>query len=99
MIRIHELLVDHQPYHSNFQMDYLITRRHGGTLFACYKQSLRELERRFRALQQVCRERRDATTRDRAVEWEHHRTTEHATTSVFDDSATLVVIDTAREFL
>lgn len=45
-----DLLADHEPTHSNLQMDWFITVRSGGTLYGCYKQALRELHTRFMAL-------------------------------------------------
>jgi len=47
------LLQDHQLYHSEFQQDHFITRRAGGTLYGQYKQSLRELFKRFRGLKEL----------------------------------------------
>lgn len=45
-----ELLADHQPMHSDLQMDHFITIRSGGTLYGCYKQALRELHTRVTGL-------------------------------------------------
>lgn len=53
MISISTLLADHQLYHSDFQMDSLITVRAGGTRYGCYKQSLRELWKRYRGLRDL----------------------------------------------
>jgi hypothetical protein len=50
MIAISELMVDHQEFHSDLQMDSFITQRNGGTLYGLYKQALRELATRIRAL-------------------------------------------------
>ncbi len=47
-----ELLDDHQTGMSEFQDDYLVTTRAGGTLYGQYKQSLRELYKRFRGLRE-----------------------------------------------
>jgi hypothetical protein len=47
------LLQDHQLYHSEFQQDHFITRRAGGTCYGQYKQSLRELFKRFRGLREL----------------------------------------------
>lgn len=47
---LNALLDDHQMFHSDFQMDYLITVRAGGTPYGCYKQALRELAKRYRGL-------------------------------------------------
>jgi hypothetical protein len=51
--KLRELLDDHQTGHSEFQDDYLITWRHGGTVYGQYKQALRELYRRFRGLREL----------------------------------------------
>lgn len=48
-----ELLNDHQTGHSEFQDDYLITTRAGGTLYGQYKQALRELYKRTRGLRET----------------------------------------------
>lgn len=44
------LLADHQEFHSDLQMDCFITARSGGTTYGMYKQALRELVSRRRAL-------------------------------------------------
>lgn len=52
------LLTDHQHYHSDFQMDHLITiRAGGGTPYGQYKQALRELFKRYRGLKELYSER------------------------------------------
>lgn len=48
-----ELLKDHQTGHTEFQDDYFITRRSGGSLYGQYVQALRELYKRFRGLRQL----------------------------------------------
>jgi len=53
MINLKELLDDHQTGMSDFQDDYLVTARAGGTLYGQYKQSLRELYKRFRGLREI----------------------------------------------
>jgi len=53
MIDLKELLDDHQTGMSDFQDDYLVTVRAGGTLYGQYKQALRELYKRFRGLREV----------------------------------------------
>jgi len=50
---LQELLADHQMYHSDFQMDYFITARAGGTVYGQYKQALRELFKRYRGLKEL----------------------------------------------
>ena len=47
------LLDDHQTGMSQFQDDYLVTSRAGGTLYGQYKQALRELYKRFRGLREL----------------------------------------------
>lgn len=47
------LLDDHQTGMSQFQDDYLVTMRAGGTLYGQYKQALRELYKRFRGLREL----------------------------------------------
>lgn len=53
-----DLLADHQEFHSTLQLDHFITIRSGGTLYGCYKQSLRELHSRLHSLRQRYIERR-----------------------------------------
>lgn len=53
MEKLKELLDDHQTGMSQFQDDYLVTTRAGGTLYGQYKQSLRELYKRFRGLREL----------------------------------------------
>lgn len=48
-----QLLNDHQTGMSDFQDDYLVTARAGGTTYGQYKQALRELYRRFRGLREL----------------------------------------------
>jgi hypothetical protein len=50
---LNELIADHELYHSEFQMDSLITLRAGGTPYGCYKQALRELWKRLRGLREL----------------------------------------------
>lgn len=52
MENLWKLLRDHQTGMSKFQDDYLVTTRAGGTLYGQYKQSLREVYKRFRGLRQ-----------------------------------------------
>jgi hypothetical protein len=47
------LLKDHQLYHSSFQMDHFITVRAGETQYGQYKQTLRELFKRYRGLKEL----------------------------------------------
>jgi len=52
-MNLKELLDDHQTGMSQFQDDYLVTTRAGGTLYGQYKQALRELYKRFRGLREL----------------------------------------------
>lgn len=47
------LLDDHQTGMSEFQDDFLVTTKAGGTEYGCYKQALRELYKRFRGLREA----------------------------------------------
>lgn len=48
-----KLLEDHQTGMSDFQDDYLVTVRAGGTVYGQYKQALREVYKRFRGLREL----------------------------------------------
>jgi len=52
-MNLRTLLDDHQTGMPQFQDDYLVTTRAGGTLYGQYKQSLRELYKRFRGLREL----------------------------------------------
>ena len=56
-MNLDKLLQDHQLYHSEFQQDYFITARSGGTEYGMYKQSLRELHKRYRGLKELYAEK------------------------------------------
>jgi hypothetical protein len=47
------LLNDHQTGMSDFQDDYFVTARAGGTVYGQYKQALRELYKRYRGLREL----------------------------------------------
>ncbi len=49
------LLEDHQPLHSDYQIERAITAREGQTEYGCYKQAMRELDKRRRCLLAVLR--------------------------------------------
>lgn len=49
---IESILADHRHFHSTWQIDHAITGRAGGTLYGCYKQSVRELHKRWRGLRE-----------------------------------------------
>ncbi len=50
---LQDLLKDHKLYHSEFQQDYFITGRSGGTQYGQYMQALRELYKRVRGLREA----------------------------------------------
>lgn len=52
-MNLKELLNDHQTGMSEFQDDYFVTIKAGGTVYGCYKQALRELYKRFRGLRET----------------------------------------------
>ena len=52
-MKLKELLNDHQTGMSQFQDDFFVTTRAGGTLYGQYKQALRELYKRFRGLREL----------------------------------------------
>lgn len=52
-----ELFKDHQIEMSEFQDDYFVTKKAGGTLYGQYKQSLRELHKRYRTLRELTYDR------------------------------------------
>jgi hypothetical protein len=56
-VKLEELFKDHQLHHSEFQQDYFITARSGGTEYGMYKQSLRELHKRYRGLKELYAEK------------------------------------------
>jgi len=53
LLKLQKLLDDHQTGMSDFQDDYLVTARAGGTTYGQYKQSLREVYKRFRGLREL----------------------------------------------
>jgi len=50
LTQLEELLSDHQPFHSNFQIDHFIIRKSAPTAFGQYVQVLRELDARVEEL-------------------------------------------------
>jgi hypothetical protein len=88
------ILGDHRHFHSSWQIDHAITAKSGGTLYGCYRQSVRELHKRWRGLRGLYSERvklledcetaigvQRCETRLQAVEADH------------------VIADTEREFV
>lgn len=45
------VLDDYCPFHSRFQIQFLILKRNGGTIWGCYQQALREIAARWTSLQ------------------------------------------------
>ena len=70
---IETLLAEHQHGHSDFQMDFVITVRNGGTPYGCYKQSLRELHKRWRLLVEISQQAPDDCTVSRDAKREFLR--------------------------
>ena len=56
-INLKKLLQDHQLYHSEFQQDFFITTKAGGTEYGQYKQALRELSGRYTGLKNLYAEK------------------------------------------
>lgn len=107
-MRLKELLDDHQTGHSEFQDDYFITIRAGGTIYGQYKQALRELYRRFRGLRElVCsrakleieieRERKKSGALDDGYE-KALADVECTRKTLLLEEANRVIKDTEREF-
>ena len=101
MIELSKLLADHQEFHSDLQLDSFITLRSGGTLFGCYKQALRELATRVRALRE-----RYFGRRFLLLEIEEHQLAGTRRDSIHAESKRIalqesdsVLADTEREFL
>jgi hypothetical protein len=74
--RINELLEDHQPFHSELQMDRFIIAQNGITHYGMYKQALRELAIRYEGLviqvDRLLKSRPDAKKKwNRLIEAEH----------------------------
>jgi hypothetical protein len=53
MTPITELLDDHQPFHSNLQIERFIVSKSGLTVYGSYRQAVRELWKRRRGLQEL----------------------------------------------
>ena len=101
-----ELLNDHQMYHSQFQQDYFITARAGGTKYGMYKQALRELYKRYRglkglyadkALLQVDIDELDASENENVFE-ERRNEINKAKKIMYMEEIDKNIFDTEREF-
>jgi len=68
-MKLKDLLDDHQLYHSEFQQDYLITGKTGGTIYGQYKQALRELYKRTRGLREIISNRRRTAIDIEELKW------------------------------
>lgn len=77
MEQLQELLSDHQMFHSDLQMDHFITIRAGGTPYGQYKQALRELSKRYKAVKFIELERRtillDLEEAETSARWFHDK--------------------------
>jgi hypothetical protein len=106
MINLNELFADHQIYHSDFQMDNLITVRAGGTLYGQYKQALRELYKRYRGLKQLYSEKEllqvdidELAAKNSCNQFEQRRNEiNHKTKLLSMDEMNKNIEDTEREF-
>jgi hypothetical protein len=56
-IDLKTLLNDHQPFHSNLQIDRFIVAKSGGTEYGMYMQAVRELNKRWRGLKDLYSQR------------------------------------------
>jgi hypothetical protein len=52
-MKISQLLHDHEPSHSSFQLEHFLLGRNGHTVYGCYKQVLREMVARLPSLVQI----------------------------------------------
>lgn len=69
VLEVETLLLDHEKYHSSFQIDHFITSKAGGTTYGMYRQALREMGKRYENLKRQYIEHKRANI-DRA-ELEH----------------------------
>lgn len=109
MISLSDLFADHQEFHSDLQMDSFITLRSGGTLYGCFKQSLRELTTRKLALIQRYASRDRLSLDIQELQTDASRTCADATSrrnaiDLWEKSLMLVecdrvIDDTEREFI
>jgi len=103
------LLDDHQLYHSEFQQDYLITGKTGGTIYGQYKQALRELYKRTRGLRELfCnRERLEIDIDEAKFKMENEKDefkqrraeVDFKEKTMLTEESDRVIKDTKREFL
>jgi len=107
MTQLKNLLDDHQTGMSQFQDDYFVTTRAGGTLYGQYKQSLRELYKRFRGLRELtCSQERliidieELEEKiDKSISFELKRAkVDHKEKIMLMEESTRVIKDTEREF-
>ena len=106
MISLQELFKDHELYHSEFQQDYFITAKSGGTSYGMYKQALRELHKRYRGLKQLYAEKEllqididELGTINNANEYEQRRNKIKRTQKVMSmEEMNLNIQETEREF-
>jgi hypothetical protein len=102
-----ELLNDHQLYHSEFQQDYSITTKAGGTLYGQYKQALRELYKRTRGLRESYCDREKLIVEIEEMEYKsrhgnkfekQYAKIEHRRKVMLMEECDRVIEDTEREF-
>jgi len=105
MLSLQELFEDHQMYHSEFQQDYFITSKSGGTPYGMYKQALRELHKRYRGLKGLYAEKEllqvdiDELEADDSIEFEARRQKiKHAQKIMHMEELDLNISETEREF-
>jgi hypothetical protein len=95
------ILNDHRHFHSDWQCDYAITVKAGGTLYGCYRQAVRELHKRWRGLRESYKLRALAQI---DLEEAEEKTDRRAMINAADLRLSLleavgVIRDTEREFL
>ena len=107
-MNLKQLLDDHQTGMSQFQDDFLVTTRAGGTLYGQYKQALRELYKRFRGLRELTSNRARLQIDIEELEFEIKTTTgfpkkrkiiDRKEKIMLMEEANRVVKDTKREFM
>ncbi len=100
-MNLKELLDDHQTGMSEFQDDFFVTTRAGGTLYGCYKQALRELYKRFRGLrEETCDKAILQIEIEELAESPNKKdAVEHKRKSMQMEEATRSLANTQREFI
>lgn len=101
---VEELLKDHQPFHSELQIDAFITAKAGGTPFGQYKQSLRELASRWSTMRERYLERASIEGELNVLESSERMTDreaqiEHIRKSIRQKELERTIADAEREFV